>query len=82
MTTSTMLRDFEKYIPVIGDTNIKSPLAYKATRQVVELVNTVQMAAAEAYINGAEVPDPILRAFLDACMPFLFRYSPSLLVPL
>jgi cyclopropane-fatty-acyl-phospholipid synthase len=81
MTTSTMLRDFEKYIPVIGDTNIKSPLAYKATRQVVELVNTVQMAAAEAYINGAEVPDPILRAFLDACMPFLFRYSPSLLVP-
>jgi cyclopropane-fatty-acyl-phospholipid synthase len=81
MTTSTMLRDFEKYIPVIGDTNIKSPLAYKATRQVVEIVNTIQMAAAEAYINGLEVPEPILRAFFDTCMPVLFRYSPSLLVP-
>ena len=81
MTANTMLQDIEKYIPVIGDANIKSPLAYKATRQVVGIVNTVQMAAAEAYINGAEVPDPILRALLDSFMPVLFRYSPSLLVP-
>ncbi len=81
MTANTMLQDIEKYIPVIGDANIKSPLAYKATRQVVEIVNTVQMAAAEAYINGAEVPDPLLRALLDACLPVLFRYAPSLLVP-
>ena len=81
MTANTMLQDIEKYIPVIGDVNIKSPLAYKATRQVVEIVNTVQMEAAEAYINGLEIPDPLLRGLLDTCMSVLFRYSPSLLAP-
>jgi cyclopropane-fatty-acyl-phospholipid synthase len=81
MTTSTMLQDIERYIPVIGDANIKSPLAYKATRQVVEVVNAAQMAAAEAYINGLEIPDSLLQPLLETFASMLFRYSPSLLFP-
>lgn len=81
MTASTMLQDIEKYIPVVGDVNIKSPLAYNATRGVVEIVNTVQMAVAEAYINGLEVPDAVIQKLFDGCMPIFFQYFPSLLAP-
>ena len=34
MTAGTLLQEIEKYIPVVGDINIKSPLAYQATRGV------------------------------------------------
>ncbi|WP_375467866.1 SAM-dependent methyltransferase [uncultured Nostoc sp.] len=81
MTTSTLLQEIEKYIPIVGDINIKSPLAYQATRGAVEVVNTVQMAVAEAYINGLEVPDPVLESLFDTCMPIFFQYFPSLLAP-
>lgn len=81
MNASTMLQDIEKYIPVVGDVNLKIPFAYKATREVVEVVNTAQMAVAEAYINGLEVPDSVLRSLFDTCMPIFFRYFPALLAP-
>jgi cyclopropane-fatty-acyl-phospholipid synthase len=81
MISDSLLQDIEKYIPVIGDVNIKSPFAYQLTREVVEVVNMVQMAVAEAYINNVEVPDSVLQALFDTCMPILFRYFPSLLAP-
>jgi cyclopropane-fatty-acyl-phospholipid synthase len=81
MNSITILQDIQKHIPIVGDINIKSPLAYQATRGAVEVVNTVQMAVAEAYINGVEVPDSVLRAFFDTSMPIFFRYFPSLLAP-
>lgn len=81
MNASTMLQDIEKYIPVVGDVNIKSVFAYKATREVVKVVNTAQMALAEAYINGLEVPDSVLRSLFDTCMPIFFQYFPALLAP-
>jgi cyclopropane-fatty-acyl-phospholipid synthase len=81
MNASTMLHDIEKYLPVVGDVSIKTPLAYKATREAVEVVNTVQMAVAEAYINGLEVPDSVLRSLFNASMPIFFQYFPSLLAP-
>lgn len=81
MTASTLLQEIEKYIPILGDINIKIPLAYQATRGAVEVVNTVQMAVAEAYINGLEVPDSVLESLFDTCMPILFQYFPSLLAP-
>ncbi|MEH2320696.1 SAM-dependent methyltransferase [Nostoc sp.] len=81
MTASTLLQEIEKYIPIVGDINIKTPLAYQATRGVVEVVNTVQMAVAEAYINGLEVPDSVLESLFDTCMPIFFQYLPSLLAP-
>lgn len=81
MTAGTLLQEIEKYIPIVGDINIKSPLAYQATRGAVEVVNTVQMAVAEAYINGLEVPDSVLHSLFDTCMPIFFQYFPSLLAP-
>lgn len=81
MNSITSLQDIEKHIPIVGDINIKSPLAYQATRGAVEVVNTVQMAVAEAYINGLEVPDSVLRSLFDTCMPIFFQYFPSLLAP-
>jgi cyclopropane-fatty-acyl-phospholipid synthase len=44
-------------------------------------VNGVQMALAEAYINGAEIPDSWYRAMLHGSMPTLFRSFPGLLAP-
>jgi cyclopropane-fatty-acyl-phospholipid synthase len=81
MNSITMLQDIQKHIPIVGDINIKSPLAYQATRGAVEVVNTGQMAIAEAYINGLEVPDFVLRSLFDTCMPIFFQYFPSLLAP-
>lgn len=77
----TTQQDLHKHIPIVGDVNIKSPLAYQVTRGAVEVVNTVQMAVAEAYINGLEVPDAALRSLFDTCMPVFFKHFPSLLAP-
>jgi len=81
MNYVTNLQDIQKHIPIVGDVNIKSPFAYQATRGAVEVVNTLQMAVAEAYINGLEVPDSVLRSLFDTCMPIFFQYFPSLLAP-
>ncbi len=81
MTFTSTEKDIERHIPIIGDVTAKSPLAYQATRGVVEVVNTVQMAIAESYINGLEVPDSVLRSLFDTCMPIFFQYFPALLAP-
>lgn len=81
MSTNTALQDFEKYIPIVGDVNTKTTLAYKTTRGAVQVVNTIQMAVAEAYINGLEVPDSVLQGLFDTWMPIFFKYFPSLLAP-
>ena len=67
------------YVPVIGDIHAKSPLAYRATRGAVRAVNIAQMAFAEAYINGVELPDSVLRGLFKVSMPIIFKYFPALL---
>jgi cyclopropane-fatty-acyl-phospholipid synthase len=81
MTSTPVSQDFQKHIPLIGDINIKDPMAYQATRGVVSVVNTVQMAVAEAYINGLEVPDSTLKTLFNTCMPVFFKNFPALLAP-
>ncbi len=81
MINSNQLQEIQKHIPLIGDINYKNPLAYQATRGAVEVVNTIQMAIAEAYINGLEIPDSSLQTLFDTCMPVFFQYFPSLLAP-
>ena len=78
MSASTVLQNIEKHIPIVGNIHTKSPIAYRATRLAVSTVNAVQMAVAESYINGLEVPDAILRGLFDTCMPVFFKYFPSL----
>ena len=48
---------------------------------MAQVVNGLQMALAESYIHGLELPDPVLRAIFRTYMPILFRHFPSLLVP-
>ena len=81
MSTVLTRRGIQYHVPVIGDIHAKSPLAYRATRGAVKVTNFAQMAIAESYINGVEVPDVVLRSFFDICMPIIFRYFPSLLTP-
>jgi cyclopropane-fatty-acyl-phospholipid synthase len=76
----TTLQNLQKHFPIIGDVNSKSPLAYQVTRGAVEVVNTVQMAVAEAYINGLEVPDAVLRSLFDTTIPIIYKHFPSFLV--
>lgn len=56
-------------------------IAHPLTRASVQCVNTVQMAFAEAYINGLEIPDAVLRGFFNATMPVFFKHFPALLAP-
>lgn len=72
---------FERYLPLIGDLTRKHPTAYQATRMATHVVNAVQMALGESYINGLELPDPVLRALFDTFMPVFFKYFPALLAP-
>ncbi|MCY7277388.1 MAG: class I SAM-dependent methyltransferase [Phormidesmis sp. CAN_BIN44] len=81
MASTSVQQDVQRYIPIVGDISLKSPLAYQATRQTVEVVNAAQMAVAEAYINGLEVPDAWLQGLFNTCMPLFFKYFPSLLAP-
>ena len=81
MTSASIEQNFQRYIPAVGDINSKNPVAYRITRGLVRVVNTLQMAIAESYINGFEIPDSVLQTICDAYAPIMFRYFPSLLAP-
>ena len=81
MAASSIGQTIQRHIPLTGDIHGKSSLAYTATRGAVKVVNAVQMSVAEAYINGLEVPDAVLRSLFDTCMPVLFKHFPALLAP-
>ena len=81
MSSSTALQNIEKHIPIVGNVHTKSPIAYGATRLAVSAVNTLQMAAAESYINGLEVPDSVLRSLLIPVCPSFSSIFPLCLHP-
>jgi len=54
---------------------------YQLTRLAASGFNMVQMAMAEAYINGLEVPDELLKSMINGTMPVLFKHFPGLLAP-
>ena len=70
MTSTSVLENIEKYIPLVGDVNIKTPLAYKASRGAVKVVNAAQMAVAEAYITD-------LKCLMLYCDRFSIPSCPS-----
>lgn len=78
---NSIIKDIQRHIPLVGDVNTKSPIAYQATRIANAAFNAISMAGAEAYINGGETPDPVLKSFLDASVQICYKYFPSLLVP-
>lgn len=81
MTSISSNFSLQSYIPIIGDLNTKKPIAYQATRKFIAVANMVQLAFAESYINGLEIPDAALKSFFDTCMPVIFKHFPAFLTP-
>ena len=81
MTVENVLPVTSRYVPHTGNIATQSPLAYKTTRLMAGAVNVAQMALAEAYINGLEIPDSMFRSIMDTSMSMLFQHAPSLLAP-
>jgi cyclopropane-fatty-acyl-phospholipid synthase len=81
MTFANTFVNIQKYLPITGDINLKTPIAYKATRGAARVINAAQMALAEAYVNGLEIPDSVYRSLINFSMPLLFQHFPSLLAP-
>jgi cyclopropane-fatty-acyl-phospholipid synthase len=81
MTSKNLFPPIENSLPIIGDITVKNPIAYKATRLMARAFDATQMAFAEAYINGLEIPDSVFRSLVYTSMPILFKYAPALLAP-
>jgi cyclopropane-fatty-acyl-phospholipid synthase len=81
MTVENTLPVAQRYIPRTGNIAAPSPIAYKTTRLMAGAVNVAQMALAEAYINGLEIPDSMFRSMMDTSMSMLFQHAPGLLAP-
>jgi cyclopropane-fatty-acyl-phospholipid synthase len=81
MTSTITFHDFQKYLPAVGTLDSKSGLAYKLTRGITAIANMGQMALAETYIQGLEIPDLLLKGIFDTFLPIFYQYFPSLLVP-
>ena len=73
--------DLQAFRPLANAGLPSDSLGYKSTRLMARAVNGMQMALAEAYINGVEIPDPMFKAMLHGTMPTLFRSFPGLLAP-
>ena len=70
-----------EYVPSGGEIAVETPISYQATRLMAKVFNAAQMALAEAYINGVEIPDSVLRSLFHASMPILFQSAPGLVAP-
>lgn len=81
MTSENLFPTIENRVPKIADLPLQSPLAYKAERLLAGAFNATQMALAEAYINGLEIPDSVFRSMMNSSMSLLFQHAPSLLAP-
>jgi cyclopropane-fatty-acyl-phospholipid synthase len=81
MTVENALPAPQRYVPHTGNIATQSPIAYKTTRLMAGAVNVAQMALAEAYINGLEIPDSMFRQVMDTSMSMLFQHAPRLLAP-
>lgn len=60
---------------------VNRSLSYRTTRALSQFFNAAQMGFAEAYINGLEVPDSVVRSAIQTSMPIFFQYFPGLLAP-
>ncbi len=81
MTSNNISPLVQKYVPAMGQTPAPSPLVQRATRLLASVFNASQMALAEAYINGLEIPDAVFRSMMHGSMPILFQHAPGLLAP-
>ncbi len=79
--TSKYILPIDKYAPIGDNLTETNPLIYPITRLTAGVLNVAQMAMAEAYINGLEIPDSMFRSMMDTSMSVLFQHAPGLLAP-
>ncbi len=81
MTSGTTFSDSQNYLPTSGNLNSQSGFAYKLTRGITAIATATQMAVAESYIHGLEIPDSLLKGSFDILIPIVYKYFSFLLVP-
>lgn len=84
MTSTNKLATLDTDSPQLSLTqpvSAKGSLSYQTTRAISRVLNAAQMTVAEAYINGLEIPDSVMRSAMQASMPPLFKHFPGLLAP-
>ena len=81
MTSTNTSLKIQKHQPSTSNTNFKTSFAYKTTRGAASGINATQMALAEAYVNGLEIPDTAFRSLINVFMPLLLQHFPALLAP-
>ena len=81
MTSNTTFSDSQKDLPAVGNLNSQSGFAYKLTRGITAIATATQMAVAESYIHGLEIPDALLKGSFDVLIPIVYKYFSFLLVP-
>lgn len=81
MTSTNVIHHFPNYLPVVGNLSDKSGLSYKLTRRITAIATASQMALAESYIHGLELPDAVIKGIFKTILPIFYKYFPSLLVP-
>ena len=81
MNTKSGVEGVDGNILLADGSSLESSMARRTTRELVRVANALQMAFAESYISGLEVPDLPLRTLCDAYAHIMLKYFPSLLVP-
>ena len=78
---SKIQQNIQSHLPLAADVNSKNPIAYQAARTLNTGFNITLLAAAEAYINGLQISDHVLKSVLEAAVQVCYKNFPSLLVP-
>lgn len=78
---SEIQQDIQSHLPLAADVNPKNSIAYQAVRTANRGFNMTLLAGTEAYINGLEIPDRVLKSVLEAFVQICYKNFPALLVP-
>ena len=78
---ATLDTDLSPQLSLAQPVSAEGSLAYKMTRAMSRVFNAAQMTFAEAYINGLEIPDSVMRTAMRTSMPLFFKHFPGLLAP-
>ena len=81
MTAAQLPTSVDIQFPLASQTLAKGSLGYRMTRMMSRVFNAAQMGFAEAYINGLEIPDSVMRSAMHTAMPLFFKHFPAMLAP-
>ncbi len=78
----TFISDINDIDNPVSETALSQPKSiYQTHRFAIKLFNAIQMVGCEAYINGLELPDSVIRSILNTFIPICYQRYPFLLVP-